>query len=86
MKLSDYAKGLGEDDRDRYMYKIKTCGGDDPLTWGDKDLTDDLQLFPSVDEADIRDYLVHGTSFATREQWKAKKSWAHNYLTSGFVQ
>lgn len=43
-------------------------------------------VFPQVQFMDTKDYLVHSTSFLTREQIKAFKSLeANNYLTSGWV-
>ncbi|KAH7973736.1 hypothetical protein HPB49_004595 [Dermacentor silvarum] len=63
------------------------CGGNDPLALSDDHFTNDVGFYPSVDRADIRDYLVHGTSFVTREQLKSYKSLeAHNYVTSGLVE
>lgn len=43
-------------------------------------------VLPQAQFTDTKDYLVHSTSFLTREQLKAFKSLeAHNYLTSGWV-
>ncbi|KAH9383376.1 hypothetical protein HPB48_024595 [Haemaphysalis longicornis] len=86
MRLSEYAQCLSGVDRDRYFTKVRRCGGVDPLALRDDELTDDVWKFPSVDRADISDYLIHSTSFITREQLKSYKSLeSHNYLTSGFV-
>lgn len=63
------------------------CGGIDPLDLRDDEVRRDVDLLPRVDFTDIKDYLVHATSFATREQLKAYKAMeAHNDLTSGWVQ
>nr|XP_054923052.1 uncharacterized protein LOC126524139 [Dermacentor andersoni] len=87
MQLSDYAKSLPDPERSRYIIKIAKCGGDDPLALSDDHFTNDVAFYPSVDRADIRDYLVHGTSFVTRDQLKSYKSLeAHNYVTSGLVE
>ncbi|XP_075553440.1 uncharacterized protein LOC142586061 [Dermacentor variabilis] len=87
MQLSDYAKSLPDPERSRYIIKIAKCGGDDPLALSDDHFMNDVGFYPSVDRADIRDYLVHGTSFMTREQLKSYKSLeAHNYVTSGLVE
>ncbi|KAG0443843.1 hypothetical protein HPB47_014464 [Ixodes persulcatus] len=76
MRLSDYAEHLSGLEKDRYVSKVKQCHGIDPL-----DLRDDEML------TDFKDYLVHETSFVTREEFKAYKSLeSHNFLTSGWVQ
>ncbi|XP_049517821.1 uncharacterized protein LOC125943211 [Dermacentor silvarum] len=87
MQLSDYAKSLSDPERSRYIIKMTKCGGNDPLALSDDHFTNDVGFYPSVDHADIRDYLVHGTSFVTREQLKSYKSLeAHNYVTGGLVE
>ncbi|KAH7951121.1 hypothetical protein HPB52_022597 [Rhipicephalus sanguineus] len=87
MLLSDYAKSLSDPERRRYHIKVAKCGSDDPLALSDDQFTNDVGCYPSVDRADINDYLVHGTSFVTREQLKSYKSLeAHNYVTSGLVE
>lgn len=59
----------------------------DPLAQPNDHFTNDVRFYPSLDFADIRDYLVHGTSFVTQEQLKSYKSLeAHNYITSGLVE
>ena len=79
MLLSDYAKSLSDPERRKYHIKVAKCGGDDPLALSDDQFTNDVGCYPSVDRADINDYLVHGTSFVTREQLKSYKSLeAHN--------
>lgn len=86
MRLSEYAQCLSGVDRDRYFAKVRRCGGVDPLALRDDELTDDVWKYPSVDCADISNYLIHSTNFITREQLKSYKSLeSHNYLTSGFV-
>ena len=48
--------------------------------------SEDVARLPSVEQVDIRDYLVHRTSY-TRERFKAEKALgAHNQLTSGWVK
>ncbi|KAH7943338.1 hypothetical protein HPB52_006959 [Rhipicephalus sanguineus] len=87
MLLSDYAKSLSDPERRRYHIKVAKCGSDDPFALSDDQFTNDVGCYPSVDRADINDYLVHGTSFVTREQLKSYKSLeAHNYVTSGLVE
>ncbi|KAH7935896.1 hypothetical protein HPB52_014724 [Rhipicephalus sanguineus] len=78
---------LSDPERRRYHIKVAKCGSDDPLALSDDQFTNDVGCYPSVDRADINDYLVHGTSFVTREQLKSYKSLeAHNYVTSGLVE
>ncbi|KAH7960023.1 hypothetical protein HPB49_016264 [Dermacentor silvarum] len=87
MHLSTYAKNLEAGVKVRYVEKVELCGGVDPLMLTGKEASVDLALVPKVELSDIKDYLVHATSFITNEQLKARKSLeSHNYLTSGFVQ
>ncbi|KAH6946170.1 hypothetical protein HPB50_011984 [Hyalomma asiaticum] len=87
ISLSSYARSLDDAARKRYIEKLKLCGDVDPLLLGPDELHFDVELVPRVEISDIKDYLVHATSYITHEQMKARKSLeAHNYLTSGFVQ
>ncbi|XP_037560765.2 uncharacterized protein LOC119439351 [Dermacentor silvarum] len=87
MHLSTYAQNLESGAKVRYVEKVELCGGVDPLMLTGKEASFDLALVPKVELSDIKDYLVHATSFITHEQLKARKSLeSHNYLTSGFVQ
>lgn len=87
MDLSAYARGLDKAARLRYLEKVCLCGGVDPLELEDAELQRDVEVLPRVEFTDIKDYLVHTTSFVSREQLKAYKSMdGHNYLTSGWVQ
>lgn len=87
MRMSAYAQSLRGPEALRYAEKVGRCEDVDPLALADDELSSDTDLWPRVDFADVRDYLVNGTSFATREQFKAIKSMeAHNFLTSGWVQ
>nr|XP_054925241.1 uncharacterized protein LOC126529597 isoform X2 [Dermacentor andersoni] len=87
MRLSAYARGLKEPEKSRYEQKVRLCGGVDPLDLNESEVKCDVNLLPRVDFTDIKDYLVHATSFITREQLKSYKALeAHNYLTSGWVQ
>uniref|UniRef100_A0A224Z0X7 Inhibitor of growth protein 3 n=1 Tax=Rhipicephalus zambeziensis TaxID=60191 RepID=A0A224Z0X7_9ACAR len=87
VRLSAYAEKLDADAKQRYKDKVILCGGVDPLILTSKEASFDIDLVPKVELSDIKDYLVHTTSFVTHEQLKAKKSLeAHNYLTSGFVK
>lgn len=85
--LSAYARVLDKPARLRYLVKVRLCGGVEPLELQDAGLQRDVELLPRVDFTDIKDYLVHATSFVSREQLKAYKSMdGYNYLTSGWVQ
>ncbi|KAH7947549.1 hypothetical protein HPB52_013148 [Rhipicephalus sanguineus] len=87
LRLSSYAQNLNASAKERYIKKVELCGGVDPLSLTSNETAFDLALVPKVELSDIKDYLVHATSFITHEQLKAKKSLeSHNYLTSGFVQ
>lgn len=87
VRLSAYARELKEPERSRYIAKVRLCDGADPLDFQENEVRRDISLFPRVDFTDIKDYLVHATSFATREELKAYKAMeSHNYLTSGWVQ
>lgn len=84
--LGAYAASLTGRVRARYEQKVAMCGSVDPLLLDDGDTLVDVNLYPRVETTDIKDYLVNGTSFYSREQFKASKSLeAHNYLTSGWV-
>ncbi|KAG0425171.1 hypothetical protein HPB47_027637 [Ixodes persulcatus] len=87
MRMSAYAQSLRGPEALRYAKKVGRCEDVDPLALAEDELSSDADLQPKVNFADVRDYLVNGTSFATREQFKAFKSMeAHNFLTSGWVQ
>ncbi|CAN8007430.1 unnamed protein product [Ixodes pacificus] len=87
MRLSDYAEHLSGREKDRYVSKVKRCHGIDPLDLRDDEMVRDTSLYPNVEFTDIKDYLVHETSFVTREELKAYKFLeSHNFLTSGWVQ
>ncbi|KAH7968999.1 hypothetical protein HPB52_013581 [Rhipicephalus sanguineus] len=85
--FSAYVQNLDETAKLRYLDKLKLCGGVDLLLLRTDELRFDVDLVPRVEISDIKDYLVHATSYITHEEMKGKKSLeAHNYLTSGFVQ
>ncbi|KAH7931838.1 hypothetical protein HPB52_025235 [Rhipicephalus sanguineus] len=67
MDLSAYARGLDKPARLRYLEKVRLCGGVDPLELQDAELQRDIELLPRVDFTDIKDYLVHSTSFVSRK-------------------
>lgn len=84
--FSAYVQNLDETAKLRYL-ELKLCGGVDLLLLRTDELRFDVDLVPRVEISDIKDYLVHATSYITHEEMKGKRSLeAHNYLTSGFVQ
>ncbi|KAH7948184.1 hypothetical protein HPB52_019123 [Rhipicephalus sanguineus] len=86
-RLSVYAEKLDANAKQRYADKVALCGGVDPLILTSKEAAFDIELVPKVELSDIKDYLVHASSFVTHEQLKAKKSLEdHKFLTSGFLQ
>lgn len=87
IRLSQYGDDLPEPAKSRYAKKVLLCGGTDPLLFGENETSREADNYPNVDVTDISDYLVHGTSFVSRAQFKAYKSLeAHNFLTSGWVE
>ncbi|CAN8002810.1 unnamed protein product [Ixodes hexagonus] len=87
MRLSKYGASLSGPEKERYLFKVRRCDGVDPLVWKEHEMVQDASAFPKVQFTNIKDYLVHATSFLSRDQLKAYKSLeAHNYLTSGWVQ
>ncbi|KAH7958673.1 hypothetical protein HPB49_004137 [Dermacentor silvarum] len=77
------------DPLDAAQWETRVCrkSGVDPYDYDGDEAVCDVNLLPRVEFTDIKDYLVHGTSFVTREDLKAYKSMeAHNYVTSGWVQ
>ncbi|KAG0444021.1 hypothetical protein HPB47_014272 [Ixodes persulcatus] len=87
LELSEYGKSLPACVQSRYAEKVMLCGGRDPLLFTLDETSTDHDLYPKVQDVDIKDYLVGKTNFITREQFKAHKALeAHNFLTSGWVQ
>ncbi|KAG0413099.1 hypothetical protein HPB47_009752 [Ixodes persulcatus] len=85
--LSEYGASLPAFARLRYVKKVMLSGGMDPLLFVADDTVIEHDLYPKVQDVDIKDYLVGNTRFETREQFKAHKALeAHNYLTSEWVQ
>ena len=82
--ISEYVKSLDEHVKRRYLQKISVIGVDPAdLNTG---VNLDTECLPPIESTDIFTYLVLGTSFYTKEQFKNFKSLeAHKWLTSGFV-
>ncbi|KAH7982996.1 hypothetical protein HPB52_008651 [Rhipicephalus sanguineus] len=67
-RLSVYAEKLDADAKQRYTEKIALSGGVERAR-----KRHSTSLVPKVELSDIKEYLVHATSFVTLEQLKAKK-------------
>ena len=82
--ISEYVKSLDEHVKRRYLQKISVIGVDPAdLNAG---VNVDTECLPPIESTDIFTYLLLGTSFYTKEQFKNFKSLeAHKWLTSGFV-
>ncbi|KAH7963626.1 hypothetical protein HPB52_022275 [Rhipicephalus sanguineus] len=76
-RFSVYAEKLDADAKQRYTDKVALSGGVDPLiltSCSDEQGSFEIALVPKVELSDIKEYLVHATSFVTHEQLRAKKS------------
>lgn len=83
---STYYQSLSGDVKDRYDEKVEKCGGIDPYTIKQKDLSVNPIDFPEITILDIGDYLVHSISSYTKKKFSAFKSTqAYAYFESGFV-
>ena len=81
--LSNYANNLDPHVKKRYCEKI-SCVGIDPSLIPDK--TYDPDCLPRVESMDLLSLLVLGTSYYSKDQFKAFWSLqAYNQLVSGFV-
>ena len=81
--LSDYANNFGPHVKKRYYEKI-SCVGIDPILIPDK--TYDPNCLPRVESMDLLSFLVLGTSYYSKDQFKAFQSLrAYNQLVSEFV-
>ena len=82
--ISEYVKSLDEHVKRRYLQKISVIGVDPADLNAGVNL--DTECLPPIESTDIFTYLVLGTSFYTKEEFKNFKSLeAHKWLTSGFV-
>ena len=82
--ISEHVKSLDEHVKRRYLQKISVIGVDPAdLNAG---VNVDTECLPPIESTDIFTYLLLGTSFYTKEQFKNFKSLeAHKWLTFGFV-
>ena len=83
ISISDYAKKLEHQVRQRYLDKISVIGIATVLI-PEKNL--DPECLPPVEAADLLSYLVLDTSYCTDRQFKAFRSLnAYNQMISGFI-
>lgn len=83
---SSYYQELTGTMKDRYDAKIIKCGGIDPYTIKDRDLSIDRRDLPEITLLDIGNHLIYSQSSFTKKQFKAFKSMnAYKYFESGFV-
>ena len=81
--ISEYAKKLTGNVKQRYFDKISNIGID-PVLISEKKY--DPECLPLVEAADLLSYLVLDTSFYTNKQFKAFRSLqTHNQMVSGFI-
>lgn len=84
MWLSAYEPDLQGLERVHYEITVELCGNINSYDFSGNEAVCDAKLYSHIEFTDIKDYPVHGTSFATRDELKAYKSMqAHNYATSG---
>lgn len=77
---------LPGDLKKRYVEKIRLCGGIDPYSIKEKDLSIASDDFPAITVLDIRNYMISSTSPFTKLSFNAYKSTeAYKFFESGFV-
>lgn len=73
--------------KNRYEEKIRLCGGIDPYSIKQKDLSLVSKDFPVITVMDIANYMIDSISTYTKLSFKAYKSLeAYKFFESGFVQ
>ncbi|KAG0444923.1 hypothetical protein HPB47_013221, partial [Ixodes persulcatus] len=87
LELSKYGKSLPACVQSQYTEKVMLCGDRDTLLFTLHETATDHDLYPKVQDVDVKDYVFGKMSFITRVQFKAHKALeAHDFLTSGWVQ
>lgn len=72
--------------RTRYDLKIEQCGGIDPYSINEKDLSVDRSDFPLITLFDIGNYMIYSVSAFTKRSFKAYKSMeGYKFFESGHV-
>ncbi|KAH8025153.1 hypothetical protein HPB51_003995 [Rhipicephalus microplus] len=70
----------------RYEKKVRLCGVD-PFTLQAADYIVNVNLWPCVDAAYIREFLMLRMGFVTQPQLKSRKALdGHNFVTSGWLR
>lgn len=81
-----YYTKLSGDVKTRYDAKIQKCGGLDPYTLKQENLSINPKDFPKITLYDIGDYMIHSRSPYTNQFLdNFKGTRAYNYFESGFV-
>ena len=81
--ISEYAKKLTGNVKQRYLDKISNIGVD-PILISEKKYNP--ECLPLVEAADLLSYLVLDTTFYTNKQFKAFRSLeAYNQMVSGLI-
>lgn len=83
---SKYYTQLTGDMKLRYDAKIQKCGGTDPYSLKQNDLSINSNDFPKISLYDIADYMIHTKSpFTDQFLDNFKGTRAYTYFESGFV-
>lgn len=83
---SQYYTTLKDDIKTRYDEKIKKCGGVDPYSLSQEQLSISAVDFPKITPYDIGDYMIHSRSpFTNQFLDNFKGTLAFKYFESGFV-
>lgn len=84
-KSAEYQK-LSGDNKDRYDAKIMECGGIDPYTIKDSELSIDTKDLPHITLTDLGNYMINSISpFTKRFYDNYKGAEAYTFFKSGFV-
>ncbi|CAK6974446.1 uncharacterized protein LOC112843172 [Scomber scombrus] len=83
-----YREGLGPQEKERYLEKLRFIGGADPYELASSSwINDDPESLPSIAYPDIVNYLVFSPSPYTAEDLKSYKSLeAYNQMVCGWVR
>ena len=87
VQLSEYAKQLPSEARDRYVEKIAKIDFEDPYLKNNASFSTNIDLLPKTTYPDIVNYLIFAPSPITGEELKSYKSLdAYHHFVSGFVK
>ncbi|XP_059174981.1 uncharacterized protein LOC131955049 [Physella acuta] len=84
---SAYVKSLAPTEQEQYIKKIELLCIEDPYLLSDqRQLVDDISIWPKIENMDIVNYLVFSTNKVTQEQMRNYKSMkSYVYFTDGLV-